>query len=370
MKVPMLDLSEQYQGLKSEVLEVLDGVMSSSRFILGDNVKKLEADVAKYSNVNHGIGCGNGSDAIHIALQALGVGPGDEVITTAFTFFATGGAIARAGATPVYVDIDPVTFNIDPSKVEAAITEKTKAIIPVHLYGQMADMESLAKIAEKHNLAIVEDAAQAIGAKHNGKSVGELGTAATYSFFPTKNLGAYGDGGMVVTDNDDVAEKCRVIRVHGSKPKYYHHVLGYNSRLDELQAAVLNVKFPHLDKWSEMRRKNADTYTSLLKEKVGDHVVTPVEKEGNYHVFHQYTLRVENRDELQKFLQDQGVSTMIYYPLPLHVQPVFQELGYKEGDLPITEKAAKEALSLPMFPELKREQQEYVVEKIAEFYGK
>ncbi|WP_264739661.1 DegT/DnrJ/EryC1/StrS family aminotransferase [Cytobacillus firmus] len=370
MKVPMLDLSEQYQGLKSEVLEVLDGVMSSSRFILGDNVKKLEADVAKYSNVNHGIGCGNGSDAIHIALQALGVGPGDEVITTAFTFFATGGAIARAGATPVYVDIDPVTFNIDPSKIEAAITEKTKAIIPVHLYGQMADMESLAKIAEKHNLAIVEDAAQAIGAKHNGKSVGELGTAATYSFFPTKNLGAYGDGGMIVTDNDDVAEKCRVIRVHGSKPKYYHHVLGYNSRLDELQAAVLNVKFPHLDKWSEMRRKNADTYTSLLKEKVGDHVVTPVEKEGNYHVFHQYTLRVEKRDELQKYLQDQGVSTMIYYPLPLHVQPVFQELGYKEGDLPITEKAAKEALSLPMFPELKREQQEYVVEKIAEFYGK
>ncbi|MGN7175941.1 transcriptional regulator [Paenibacillus sp. FSL R5-0490] len=370
MKVPMLDLSEQYQGLKSEVLEVLDEVMSSSRFILGDNVKKLEADVAKYSNVNHGIGCGNGSDAIHIALQALEVGPGDEVITTAFTFFATGGAIARAGATPVYVDIDPVTFNIDPSKIEAAITEKTKAIIPVHLYGQMADMESIAKIAEKHNLAIVEDAAQAIGSKHNGKSVGELGTAATYSFFPTKNLGAYGDGGMIVTDNDDVAEKCRVIRVHGSKPKYYHHVLGYNSRLDELQAAVLNVKFPHLDTWSEMRRKNADTYTSLLKEKVGDHVVTPVEKEGNYHVFHQYTLRVENRDELQKYLQEQGVSTMIYYPLPLHVQPVFQELGYKEGDLPITEKAAKEALSLPMFPELKREQQEYVVEKIAEFYGK
>ena len=370
MKVPMLDLSEQYQGLKSEVLEVLDGVMSSSRFILGDNVKKLEADVAKYSNVNHGIGCGNGSDAIHIALQALGVGPGDEVITTAFTFFATGGAIARAGATPVYVDIDPVTFNIDPSKIEAAITEKTKAIIPVHLYGQMADMESLAEIAEKHNLAIVEDAAQAIGAKHNGKSVGELGTAATYSFFPTKNLGAYGDGGMIVTDNDDVAEKCRVIRVHGSKPKYYHHVLGYNSRLDELQAAVLIENFPHLGTVSEMRRKNADTYTSLLKEKVGDHVVTPVEKEGNYHVFHQYTLRVENRDELQKYLQEQGVSTMIYYPLPLHVQPVFQELGYKEGDLPITEKAAKEALSLPMFPELKREQQEYVVEKIAEFYGK
>lgn len=370
MKVPMLDLSEQYQGLRSEVLEVLDQVMSSTRFILGDNVKKLEQDIAEFSNVAHGIGCANGSDAIHIALQALGIGPGDEVITTAFTFFATGGAIVRAGATPVYVDIDPVTFNIDPLKVEQAITEKTKAIIPVHLYGQMADMESLAEIAAKHNLFIVEDAAQAIGAKQNGKSVGELGSAATYSFFPTKNLGAYGDGGMIVTNDDDTAEKCRVIRVHGSKPKYYHHVLGYNSRLDELQAAVLNVKFPHLEKWGELRREKAAIYTNLLNEKLGDSVVTPVEVEGNYHVFHQYTIRVENRDELQKYLNEQGVSTMIYYPLPLHMQPVFKDLGYKEGDLPLSEKAANEALSLPMFPELKLEQQEYVVAKIAEFYGK
>jgi dTDP-4-amino-4,6-dideoxygalactose transaminase len=370
MKVPMLDLSEQYQELRSEVLEVLDQVMGSSRFILGDNVKKLEEDVAKYSNVAYGIGCGNGSDAIHIALQAMGVGPGDEVITTAFTFFATGGAIARAGAKPVYVDIDPVTFNIDPEKIEAAITENTKAIIPVHLYGQMADMERIAEIAKKHNLGVVEDAAQAIGAKHNGKSVGELGTAATYSFFPTKNLGAYGDGGMVVTDDADIAEKSRVIRVHGSKPKYYHHVLGYNSRLDELQAAVLNVKFPHLDRWSDLRREKASTYTSLLKEQLGDLVVTPIEKEGNHHVFHQYTLRVENRDELQGYLKEQGVATMVYYPLPLHIQPVFADLGYKEGDLPETEKAAREAISLPMFPELKTEQQEYVVAKIAEFYGK
>jgi dTDP-4-amino-4,6-dideoxygalactose transaminase len=370
MKVPMLDLSEQYQELRSEVLEVLDKVMSSSQFILGDHVKKLEKDVAEYSNVAHGIGCANGSDAIHIALQAMGVGPGDEVITTAFTFFATGGAIVRAGATPVYVDIDPVTFNIDPAKIEEAITEKTKAIIPVHLYGQMADMERIAEIAKKHNLGVVEDAAQAIGSKHNGKSVGELGTAATYSFFPTKNLGAYGDGGMIVTNDDDVAEKCRVIRVHGSKPKYYHHVLGYNSRLDELQAAVLNVKFPHLDKWGELRREKAETYTQLLNETLGDKVVTPAVKEGNYHVFHQYTIRVEKRDELQQFLKEQGVSTMIYYPLPLHVQPVFKDLGYKEGDLPLTEKAAKEALSLPMFPELKTEQQQYVVAKIAEFYAK
>lgn len=370
MKVPMLDLSEQYQGIRTEVMEAMDQVMSSSQFILGSNVKKLEADIAKYSNVAHGIGCGNGSDAIHIALQALGVGAGDEVITTPFTFFATGGAIVRAGATPVYVDIDPVTFNIDPEKIEAAITEKTKAIIPVHLYGQMADMEKIAEIASKNNLAVVEDAAQAIGAKRNGKSVGELGSAATYSFFPTKNLGAYGDGGMIVTNDEETAEKCRVIRVHGSKPKYYHHVLGYNSRLDELQAAVLNVKFPHLDEWSSLRRDKAATYTNLLNEKLGDLVTTPVEKEGNYHVFHQYTIRVEQRDELQKFLKEQGVATMIYYPLPLHVQPVFKDLGYKEGDLPMSDKAASEALSLPMFPELKTEQQEYVVAKIAEFFGK
>ncbi|QED49633.1 DegT/DnrJ/EryC1/StrS family aminotransferase [Cytobacillus dafuensis] len=370
MNIPMLDLSEQYQALKEEMLVALDQVMSSSRFILGDNVKKLEADVAEYSHVAHGIGCGNGSDAIHIALQAAGVGPGDEVITTAFTFFATGGSIVRAGATPVYVDIDPVTFNIDPAKIEEAITDKTKAIIPVHLYGQTADMEEICKIADKHNLVVIGDAAQAIGAKHHGKTVAEYGTAATYSFFPTKNLGAYGDAGMIVTNNDEVAENCRVIRVHGSKPKYYHHVLGYNSRLDELQAAVLNVKFPHLNKWSELRREKAAVYTHLLNEQLGDLVKTPVEKEGNYHVFHQYTIRVEKRDELQAFLKEQGVQTMIYYPLPLHIQPVFKDLGYKEGDLPEAEKAAKEAVSLPMFPELKQEQQEYIVAKIKEFYNK
>ncbi|MED3549853.1 DegT/DnrJ/EryC1/StrS family aminotransferase [Cytobacillus praedii] len=370
MNIPMLDLSEQYQSLKEEMLSALDQVMSSSHFILGANVKKLEADVAEYSRVGHGIGVANGSDAIHIALQAAGVKSGDEVITTPFTFFATGGSIVRAGATPVYVDIDPVTFNIDPKKIEAAITEKTKAIIPVHLYGQTADMEEICAIADKHQLAVIGDAAQAIGAKHKGKTVAEYGTAATYSFFPTKNLGAYGDAGMVVTNDDQVAENSRVIRVHGSKPKYYHHVLGYNSRLDEMQAAVLNVKFPHLDKWSELRRERAAIYTHLLNEQLGDLVKTPVEKEGNYHVFHQYTIRVEKRDELQAFLKEQGVQTMIYYPLPLHVQPVFKDLGYKEGDMPESEKAAKEALSLPMFPELKQEQQEYVVAKIAEFFKK
>ena len=368
MNIKMLDLSEQYQSMRKEVLAKLDEVMSSSQFILGDNVKQLEADIAKYSGVDYGVGVGNGSDAIHIALQAAGVEAGDEVITTAFTFFATGGAIARAGAVPVYVDIDPLTFNISPAKIEAAITEKTKAIIPVHLYGQMADMEAIKKIADNHQLAVIEDAAQAIGAKQNGKSVGELGTAATYSFFPTKNLGGYGDGGMIVTKDEDLAEKARVIRVHGSKPKYYHHVLGYNSRLDEMQAAILNVKFPYLDKWSHSRRERAAYYTDQLNAKLEGIVQTPVQKNGNYHVFHQYTLRVPKRDELQQYLKEQGIATMVYYPKPLHIQPVFTELGYQEGDLPETEKAAKEALSLPMYPELKQGDQDYVIEKIVEFY--
>lgn len=367
MKIPMLDLSEQYQTIKKDVFTELDNVMSSSQFILGNNVKKLESDVAKLSKVEHGIGVANGSDAIHIALQAAGVGEGDEVITTAFTFFATGGAIVRANAKPVYVDINPITFNIDPSKVEEAITNKTKAIIAVHLYGQMADMKCLRAIAEKHNLKIIEDAAQAIGAKQDGKTVGELGTAATYSFFPTKNLGAYGDAGMLVTSNDEIAENARIIRVHGSKPKYYHHMLGYNSRLDELQAAILNVKLPHLSKWTEQRRVNAAYYTDQLA-KVADYVTPPTEDEGYYHVYHQYTLRVKRRDELQEFLKQQGIATMIYYPVPLHLQPVFAYLGYKEGDLPITEQATKEALSLPMFPELKKEQQDYIISKIVEFY--
>jgi dTDP-4-amino-4,6-dideoxygalactose transaminase len=368
MKVPMLDLTEQYQGLKGQIGKALDDVMSKAHFILGDNVKKLEQDVAKYSNVGYGVGVANGSDALHISLLGCGVEEGDEVIAPAFTFFATAGAIARIGAKPVFVDINPKTFNIDPSKIEEAITEKTKAIIPVHLYGQMVDMDPVVEIAKKHNLAIIEDAAQAIGATYKGKSVGELGTTACYSFFPTKNLGAYGDAGMIVTDDAEIAERMRVIRVHGSKPKYYHHVLGYNSRLDELQAAILNIKFPHLDDWNNLRREKANNYTQLLQEQLGDYVVTPYQDENCHHIFHQYTIRVERRDELQAYLKEQGVETMIYYPKPLHLQPVFSNLGYKEGDLPETEKACQEALSLPMFPELKTEQQEYVVSKIASFY--
>lgn len=370
MRVPMLDLTEQYQQLKSEIIPALDDVMSKAHFILGDNVKKLEKDIAEYSNAKHAIGVANGSDAINIALLGLDLKPGDEVIVPSFTFFATAGAVARSGGVPVFVDIDPKTFNMDPASIEKAITPKTKAIIPVHLYGQMADMTAIKEIADKHNLYIIEDAAQAIGATSKGKKVGELGTIATYSFFPTKNLGAYGDAGMVITSDDEIGEKMRVLRVHGSKPKYYHHILGYNSRLDEMQAAILNVKFPHLNDWAELRREKAHTYSQLLQEMVGEQVVTPYEEDFNYHVFHQYTIRVQKRDELQAFLKEQGVETMIYYPKPLHLQPVFAELGYKEGDLPETEKAAKEAISLPMFPELKTEQQQYVVEKIREFYQK
>lgn len=366
--VTMLDLSEQYQAMRNERLETIDKVLSSSRYILGDNVKKLEQDIAAYSNTSQGIGVGNGSDAIHIALQAAGVGEGDEVITVPFTFFATVGSIVRAGATPVFIDIDPITFNLDPDKIEEAITEKTKAIIPVHLYGQMADMDEIKEVAEKYNLVVIEDAAQAIGAEYKGKKPGELGTAATYSFFPTKNLGAYGDGGMIITSDDEVAENSRVIRVHGSKPKYYHHVLGYNSRLDEIQAAILNVKFKKINEFGKKRRERADYYTSNLNELVSDYVTTPVEKDSNFHVYHQYTIRVERRDELKEYLKENGIDSMIYYPGPLHLQPVFKGLGYKEGDFPVTEKATKEALSLPMYPELKEEDQQYVIDKIVEFY--
>ncbi|WP_227937227.1 DegT/DnrJ/EryC1/StrS family aminotransferase [Alkalihalobacillus deserti] len=370
MNVPMLDLTEQYQTLKEEIFTAMDDVMSSSRFILGDNVKKLEADVANYSNVKHGIGVASGSDALLLSLHAAGIGENDEVITTAFTFFATVGAIARLKAKPVFVDIDPISYNIDANKIEEVITSKTKAIIPVHLYGQAAEMDKIRAIADKHNLVVIEDAAQAIGATYDGKKVGELGDTTCYSFFPTKNLGAYGDGGMIVTNSDDLAEKLRVLRVHGSKPKYYHHVLGYNSRLDELQAAVLNVKFKHLDSWSLKRREKASVYTELLQNELGDNVITPKELEKRYHVFHQYTIRTNNRSELQTFLQEHGVASMVYYPKPLHVQPVFTEYGYKEGDLPETDKAANEVISLPMFPELKEDQQIYVVEKIKQFYTK
>ncbi|WLR50571.1 DegT/DnrJ/EryC1/StrS family aminotransferase [Bacillus tianshenii] len=369
MKVPMLDLSVQYKELKSDISKALEKVMSSSHFILGENVNKLEIQVSSYSNVEYGIGVASGSDALHLSLLACGVKEGDEVIVPSFTFFATAGAVARVGAKPVFVDIEPVTFNINPNKIEEVITNKTKAIIPVHLYGQTAEMEPINEIAKRYNLIVIEDAAQAIGAEYKGQRVGELGTTACFSFFPTKNLGAYGDGGMVVTKDEEIAENLRVLRVHGSKPKYYHHVLGYNSRLDEIQAAILNVKFAYLEEWNKLRQTKAVHYSKLIDEAGLSKVVkAPAVLDNRRHVFHQYTIRAEQRDELQSFLKEHGVQTMIYYPNPLHLQPVFSHLEYNEGDLPETEKACQEALSLPMYPELTYEQQQYIIGKIFEFY--
>lgn len=366
----MIDLKNQYHSLSKEIDTAIKEVIESSQFILGENVKKLEGNIADFSHVSNGIGVASGSDALHISLLACGVQSGDEVIVPDFTFFATAGAVSRIGAKPVFVDIDPTTFNIDPEKIEEAVTDKTKAIIPVHLYGQAADMDPIISIAQKHNLSIIEDAAQAIGAQYKDRRVGELGTAACYSFFPSKNLGAYGDAGMIVTDSEEIAEEARVLRVHGSKPKYFHKILGYNSRLDALQAAILNVKFPHLTEWNQLRREKADHYTALIKEMIDNKVIPPSENEGCYHIYHQYTIRVQERDELQAYLKEQGIASMVYYPTPLHMQPVFSDLGYQKGDFPETEKACKEVLSLPMFPELMNEQQEYVVSKIKQFYNK
>lgn len=372
MNIQMLDLSEQYGKIKDEVNKAIEEVLTSTRFILGPNVKSLEESIASYSKTKYGIGVASGSDALVLSLLGCGIQPGDEVIVPAFTFFATAGAVSRIGAKPVFVDIDEKTFNIDPVKIEEAISDKTKAIIPVHLYGQMAKMEKIMNIAKKHNLVVIEDAAQAIGSKYKKVGPGEWGKTACYSFFPTKNLGAYGDAGMVITNDEDIAEKIRVLRVHGSKPKYHHHVLGYNSRLDELHAAILNVKLKYLDEWNNNRRKNAYYYNQLINNEpfLTEFVQTPFEDEQIFHTYHQYTLRVQHRDGLQAFLKEQGISTMVYYPLPLHLQPVFNYLGYKEGDLPVTEKACNEVLSLPMYPELKHEQQEYIIEKIKEFYSK
>lgn len=370
MKVPAFDLREQYAALREELLPLLDGLMSRGQFILGDQVRSLEADMARYTGTAHGVGVANGSDALHLALLACGIGAGDEVIVPAFTFFATAGSVARAGARPVFVDVDPETFNINPDSVRAALSPRTRAIIPVHLYGQAAAMEVITALAAEHGLRVIEDAAQAVGARRNGQPVCTFGALGCLSFFPTKNLGAFGDGGMVVTDDAALAEQVRVLRVHGSKPKYYHHQLGYNSRLDELQAAILRVKLQRLDALTRQRQEAAARYDRMLSAAgVGEHVQTPAVAPGNVHVYHQYTIRAARRDELQAALAAAGVGTAIYYPLPLHRQPVFRELGYAEGSLPVSEQLSREVLSLPMYPELQAAQQEYVVEQIARFYA-
>ena len=367
-KVPSFSLERQNERLKEEISAAVNEVIDSGMFILGKNVKALEKEIAETCGAEFGIGVANGSDALYLSLLACGIGPGDEVITTPFTFFATAGSISRTGAKPVFVDIDPVTYNIDPTLIKNNITPRTRAVIPVHLYGYPADMDPLMQIAEECDLKVIEDAAQALGAGYKGRPVGPIGHAGCISFFPTKNLGAFGDGGMVITNDAGIAEKVKMLRVHGSSKKYYHDELGCNSRLDELQAAVLRVKLQYLKSWTELRREIAELYTSqLLNVTKNTEMVLPREVPENYHVYHQYTIRTKVRDQLREYLKEQGISTTVYYPLPLHLQEVFKDLGYSAGDFPHSESAAGEVLSLPMFPELYNEEVQRVVEKISDF---
>lgn len=368
MRVPLLDLTEQYRTLAADLQAAVTAVLEGGQFILGPKVKALESELARYTGVAHAVGVANGSDAIALALQAAGVGPGDEVICPAFTFFATAGAIARVGATPVFAEIDPASYTLSVPDVAARITPRTKAIIPVHLYGHPADAPALMAMAP--GLTVIEDTAQAIGATIGGRKVASIGELGTYSFFPSKNLGAYGDAGMVTTNDPDLAERVRLLRAHGSKPKYYHHLLGCNSRLDELQAAILGVKLPHLDAWNAGRQAAAARYNQLFADAGIPEVTTPTVAPDCTHVFHQYTIRAQRRDELQAHLASQEIGTAVYYPLPLHLQPVFAGLGYQSGDLPVTERACAEALSLPIFPEITEAQQAYVVEQVRAFYAK
>lgn len=378
MKVSLLNLKLQYQGIREEVLKEIGKICDNQSFILGENVKALEQEIAEYCNAKFAIGVASGTDAILLPLMAVGIAPGDRVITTPYTFFATAGSIARLNAMPVFVDVEPDTYNIDPDKLEHVIKKQSaaqrarlRAIIPVHLYGQCAEMEPIIKISKKYKLAVIEDAAQSIGARYKGKMAGSIGDFGSFSFYPSKNLGGFGDGGMVTANNEKLSEEVRILRVHGSKPKYYHKMVGINSRLDELQAAVLRIKLKHLEAWTNKRIERAERYDRLFKDEgLLDTVSLPVRRAYNYHVFNQYIVRVKKRDALRDYLSKEGIGTEIYYPVPLHLQQCFKYLGYKKGDFPVSEKAARETLALPIYPELVLEEQEYVVKKIAEFYGK
>jgi dTDP-4-amino-4,6-dideoxygalactose transaminase len=360
--IPILDLTAQYRELKPQIDAAIARVLESGTFIMGPNVEAFEHEIAAYLGVKHAISLNSGTDALHLALRALDVGPGDEVITTPFTFVATTEAIGIVGATPVFVDIDPVTCNIDAAQIESAITPRTKVILPVHLYGCPANMPAIMAIAQRHGLAVVEDCAQAIGAKVSGRPVGTIGTIGCFSFFPSKNLGAYGDAGMVTTNDAALADRLRALRVHGGRRKYHHEELGVNSRLDELQAAILRVKLPHLDAWNEARRRIAARYTEGLS-KVAD-ITVPAEPTDCHAVYHQYTVRMTARDEVRERLHKAGVQTMVYYPVPLHLQEVHRNLG-QPGAFPYAERAAREVLSLPMFPELTAENQDTVVRELS-----
>ena len=382
MKVPLLDLKAQYAAIKPELDVSVAEVMESQQFILGPQVQECEKAIAEYSGCDYGVGVSSGTDALLICLMAEGIGPGSEVITTPYTFFATAGSIARVGAKPVFVDIDPTSYNLDAAQIESKITANTRAIIPVHLYGQMADMDAVMQVAEKHGLVVIEDAAQAIGAEYKGRRAGSIGHYGCFSFFPSKNLGAAGDGGMVVTRDARRAEALVRLRAHGSQPKYYHKVIGGNFRLDTLQAAVVSTKLRHLDDWTAARQRNAERYQRLfgaaglefaassprrLKQNQSPQLLLP-QIVADRHIFNQYVIRAAQRDELRAALQEKGVGTEVYYPVPLHLQECFSYLGYEVGAFPESERAANETLALPIYPELTEPQARHVVQSIAEFF--
>ncbi|MCR4442616.1 MAG: DegT/DnrJ/EryC1/StrS family aminotransferase [Peptococcaceae bacterium] len=373
MKVPLLNLAGQYLQLKKEIDRAVETVLINGSYIMGPQVNEFEKNIAEYLRVKHALGVASGSDALLLSLHALGVGKGDKVIVPTFTFFATAGAVCRLGAEPVFVDINPVSYNLDPEQVEDIINrEIIKAIIPVHLFGLPCNMEKLMDLAEKYGIKVIEDACQAIGADVNyrgqKRKAGSIGDIGCFSFFPTKNLSCYGDGGLVATNDDALAEKIAVLRVHGSKPKYYHSVVGYNSRLDTIQAAVLNVKLKYLPEWSKKRRRVASLYNKAFEEKVlAGKITCPAIVDG--HVFHQYVVSVDHRDKLAEFLKKKGIGTSVYYPLPLHLQECFKGLGYRPGDLPVSEAASQRVLALPIDPELNDEEINYVVDSIKEFLG-
>ncbi len=368
--VPVLDLKAQYQTIRDEIEPVVLALFESQMFVMGPEVAALEAELAKLCGVARGIGCASGTDALLLPLMAANIRHGDEVITTPYSFFATAGSIWRTGARPVFVDIEPDTYNIDPAQIEAAITPRTRAIIPVHLYGQMADMGPINQIAKKHNLFVVEDAAQAIGARYFEHPAGSLGHVGALSFYPSKNLGGFGDAGMIVTNEAELGRSLARLRVHGMEPKYHHHEVGFNSRIDALQAAVLRVKLRHLEAWTNKRREAAAQYESLFKDlRLTGTIGLPEERDGYYHVYNQFVVRVSAsiRDSLREHLAARQIGTEIYYPIPLHLQPCFSELAHKSGDFPEAEAAARETIALPIFPELSEEQQSFVVGSIRQF---
>jgi dTDP-4-amino-4,6-dideoxygalactose transaminase len=365
MQIPLLDLKAQYAGIRDEVSRAINEVCDSQAFALGPAVAEFEKNVAEYCGCKYAVGVSSGTDALLVSLMALDIKPDDEVITTPFTFFATAGSIVRLGAKPVFVDVDRDSYNIDPAAIEQKITDRTRAIIPVHLFGQIARMTPIAEIAERHNLAVIEDAAQAIGASQNGVKAGNFGDCGCFSFYPTKNLGGFGDGGLVTTNREDLAQKIRALRDHGQQPRYFYRIIGGNFRLDGIQGAVLNTKLGYLDQWNEKRRQNASVYDNLLKDSP---VRTPKIDDNNVSIYYQYTVTAPQRDKLKQFLADKKIGSAVFYPRPLHLQDCFKDLGYSTGDLPITEQLCNEVLSLPIYAELENDQLEHVAHTVLEFY--